>query len=75
MSDEEEFAPEIAKNPKSCHVEEGNSAAFSCKIIASPAAKVWWQKDGDNLEPGERFKVALDIHINFIISVCTNYFL
>ncbi len=56
--DDDSFPPEFIRRPKSAHVDEGSPAKFTCQIAADPPATVRWEKDGQILEHGGRFKVG-----------------
>ena len=56
--DDDSFAPEFIRRPKSCHVDEGSPAVFTCQIAADPPPTVIWQKDGQQIVNGGRYRVS-----------------
>ncbi|CAH1249635.1 HMCN1 [Branchiostoma lanceolatum] len=58
--DERPFAPEFLEPPASQTVEEGKSAKFTCEVDGEPAPKVSWEKDGQTLKKGKRYKISGD---------------
>ena len=57
--DDDTFAPEFLRRPKSCHVDEGSPAVFTCKIAADPLPTVTWEKDGQQIVNGGRYRVGI----------------
>ncbi|XP_066264071.1 muscle M-line assembly protein unc-89-like isoform X4 [Branchiostoma lanceolatum] len=58
--DERPFPPEFLEPPASQTVEEGKSAKFTCEVDGEPAPKVSWEKDGQTLKKGKRYKISGD---------------
>lgn len=56
--EDEFYAPEFIRKPRSENVDEGNAAKFQCQIDAYPPPTVSWEKDGKILEDGGRFRVC-----------------
>ncbi len=56
--EEDRFAPEFMRRPKSAHVDEGAAAVFTCQVSADPPASVHWEKDGQRIVSGGRYRVS-----------------
>ena len=57
--DDDSFAPEFVRRPKSCHVDEGSPAVFKCQVAADPPPSVTWEKDGQQIVNGGRYRVRI----------------
>ena len=70
--DDDSFAPEFIRRPKSCHVDEGSPAVFTCQIAADPPPTVVWQKDGQQIVNGGRYRVSSPLKKIYIQGLLSN---
>ncbi len=63
---EDTFSPEFVRRPKSAYVNEGAPAVFTCQVAAEPPPAVCWEKDGQVIVNGGRYRVRA----NSLFSTC-----